>query len=230
MFSSYMVIEPPIVFQQESTVRARACTAPEDSWIHQMFADAKEDLEKAAKQLAGVENMPEIERELFEEFKRVDAICRDMFSCQYGVSEYISQMEQNAPQMRYGISSWDEDYRKLKRIRWLRNQIAHETSTPGCTDDDVAWLKNFHNRILTQQDPLAALEKKRRQAGQSMPQRSGIKRKDNLASFPYRNQVQSNRAIPTAYSGKKRIRKLKRAFWGLVVGILIAGILFYFFR
>lgn len=174
--------------------------------------------------------MPEIERELFEEFKRVDTICRDMFSCQYGVSEYISQMEQNAPRIRHGVSFWDEDYRMLKRVRWLRNQIAHETSTSDCTDDDVAWLKNFHNRILTQQDPLAALERKKWQTDRGAPQRDGVRRKDNLASFPYLNQVQSNRAISTAHSGKKRTGKLKKTFWGLVIAILIAGILFYFFR
>ncbi len=101
--------------------------------------------------------MTELEKELFEEFKLLDAICQDMFSCSNGVSEYISQMEQTPAFTRRNVSSWEKDYLLLKRLRWLRNQIAHNTSVTECNINDVERLQDFHHRLLHQQDPLAVL-------------------------------------------------------------------------
>lgn len=99
------------------------------------------------------------EEKLFDEFKRVDRICGDMFSCQHGVSKYIEEMERVSAYSRHKVPLWDQDYRSLKRVRWLRNQIVHETSAPDCSDGDAIWLEDFHARLLTQQDPLAILSK-----------------------------------------------------------------------
>ncbi len=103
--------------------------------------------------------MLECDRELFDEYKRLEALCRDMFSCQHGVSEYISQMEQIPSYIKNQIPSWDKDYRTLKHLRWLRNRIAHETTETGCSFNDIEQLKNFYSRILNRQDPLAAARK-----------------------------------------------------------------------
>ena len=99
--------------------------------------------------------MDVIQIELLEEYKYVDSICRDMLSAEKGVTAYIEQMEATQPVVRYKIVCWDDDYRKLKHIRWLRNKIAHSTGNVECMPSDVAWLKAFHNRLLTQRDPLA---------------------------------------------------------------------------
>ncbi len=99
--------------------------------------------------------MDAIQIELLEEHKYVDSICRDMLNAEKGVTAYIEQMEATPHAIRYKIAGWDDDYRKLKHIRWLRNQIAHNTGDVECTPSDVAWLKAFHNRLLTQNDPLA---------------------------------------------------------------------------
>lgn len=103
--------------------------------------------------------MTELEKELFDEFKQLDAICRDMFSCSNGVSEYIRQMEQIPAFARRNVSSWENDYLLLKRLRWLRNLIAHDTSVTECSINDVERLREFHHRILCQKDPLAVLER-----------------------------------------------------------------------
>lgn len=108
--------------------------------------------------------MLEMEERLLDEFKRVDRICGDLFSCRFGISEYIREMEQTTPYSRYKILCWEEDYRKLKRIRWLRNQIVHETTAVDCHDNDIEWLEKFHARILNQQDPLALLRKQNQAA------------------------------------------------------------------
>lgn len=107
--------------------------------------------------------MLEAEARLFDEYKRVDNICRDMYSSQSGVSQYITEMELHSFRGRSTVLSWDEDYRKLKYIRWLRNQIAHNSSATDCNDEDVEWLENFHCRLLKCQDPLALLENANRE-------------------------------------------------------------------
>lgn len=99
--------------------------------------------------------MDAVQIELLEEYKYVDSICRDILSAEKGVTAYIEQMEATPPAIWCKIAGWDDDYRKLKHIRWLRNQIVHDTGYVQCTPSDVAWLKAFHNRLLTQHDPLA---------------------------------------------------------------------------
>lgn len=102
--------------------------------------------------------MNSIEVELFDEFKRVDSICRDMFHAEKGVTAYIEQMEMTPLSVKYLIPRWEDDYKQLKHIRWGRNQIAHESGYVECTASDVNWLKAFHKRLLNCQDPLAKAE------------------------------------------------------------------------
>lgn len=103
------------------------------------------------------------EERLFDEYKRVDNICRDMFLGQSGISQYITEMEQNSSYGGAKVPLWDRDYRRLKHVRWLRNQIAHESFVTDCNEEDVAWLEGFHSRLLKQQDPLALLRKENRE-------------------------------------------------------------------
>ena len=99
--------------------------------------------------------MDTVHIELMEEYKYVDAICRDMLGAEKGVSAYIEQLDETPVTVRYWITEWNDEYRQLKHIRWLRNQIAHSTESVECSQADVDWLKGFHNRLLTQQDLLA---------------------------------------------------------------------------
>ena len=99
--------------------------------------------------------MDNIHIELLEEYKYVDAICRDMLGTKKGVSAYIEQLDETPMTVRYWITEWNDEYRQIKHIRWLRNQIVHSTGNVECTQSDLDWLKDFHNRLLTQQDLLA---------------------------------------------------------------------------
>ena len=99
--------------------------------------------------------MDAIQIELLEEYKYVDAICRDMLGAEKGVTAYIEQLDETPVTVRYWITEWNDEYRQLKHIRWLRNQIVHSTGSVECTQSDLEWLKGFHNRLLTQQDLLA---------------------------------------------------------------------------
>jgi len=117
--------------------------------------------------------MDAIQIELLEEYKYVDKICREMFGTEKGVTTYIEQLDETPMTVRYWITEWNNEYRQLKHIRWLRNQIAHSTGYVECTQSDLDWLKDFHNRLLTQQDLLA---KARR-----VIQESRIRRQQQLA-------------------------------------------------
>ena len=99
--------------------------------------------------------MNTIQIEFLDEYKYVDKICREMFGTEKGVTTYIEQLDETPMTVRYWITEWNNEYRQLKHIRWLRNQIAHSTGTVDCTQSDLEWLKGFHNRLLTQQDILA---------------------------------------------------------------------------
>ena len=99
--------------------------------------------------------MDAIQIKLLEEYKYVDNICRDMLGTEKGVTSYIEQLDETPMTVRYWITEWNDEYRQLKHIRWLRNQIAHSTGYVDCTQSDLDWLKDFHNRLLTQQDLLA---------------------------------------------------------------------------
>lgn len=172
---------------------------------------------------------------LFEEFKQVDMICGDMFSCQHGISQYISEMEQIFPDGRQRVSSWETDYRNLKHIRWLRNQIAHEISAENCSMADVEWLEQFHRRILNGQDPLAVL----RRAEQSRP--GHRTRPDDARAYTYyiyqesrerrRSDIPVRQSSMTA-AGKKKKKPSgglgKFLGWVAITAVLIAIVLFFF--
>ena len=160
--------------------------------------------------------MLELDRELFDEFKQVDAICRNMFLCQHGVSAYISQMEQVSSYGRYKVPFWDKDYQMLKRVRWLRNQIAHEMAVTDCTISDVEYLMDFHNRLLIQQVPLAVLAKAERTIQRPL----------------YQKAAKTQKSAPHAYVhyNSKPAHKWRGILLSAVaIAVLIILIVLYFF-
>ena len=96
--------------------------------------------------------------EFQEEYKRLDRLCKE------GVSEYIRQMESTPPYNRRYVFTWEDDYKQLKHIRWVRNQLAHEVGTLNsdiCTEYDLDWVQSFYNRIMNGNDPFTVMRKAR---------------------------------------------------------------------
>ena len=101
--------------------------------------------------------MNQRDNNFFEAYKRLDRLCGDILNCKNGINEYIQQMEESN-QLRYKVSEWTEDYKMLKHIRWVRNQIAHDISnSPVSTEADLKFTNSFYNRIINQNDPFARL-------------------------------------------------------------------------
>ena len=109
--------------------------------------------------------MLDIETEFFTQFKSVDAICRDMFLGEhiynnkgaevFGISAYIRLMETENYSIRAVFPEWDEQYKRLKRLRWIRSQIAHNVATSECEESDLEDIHRFYQQIMTQTDILA---------------------------------------------------------------------------
>ncbi len=109
--------------------------------------------------------------EFFEKFKRLDRLCRDIYGStpdnKLGVTLYLEDMEQNSYQGALKVTNWTSDYTHLKRVRNLRNEIAHSDEPLDydlCTEEDIDFVESFRERILNQTDPLALLRKQRSHA------------------------------------------------------------------
>ncbi len=80
----------------------------------------------------------------------LDTLCNDIFSVNNGVSAYIEEIERKGLCYRY-----DYDYNQLKHVRWLRNQLMHETYSESCSVKDIEFVEDFRERIMQERDPLS---------------------------------------------------------------------------
>lgn len=95
-----------------------------------------------------------------EEYKKLDKLCKDCFSSVDGVSEYIRQMESMQYSHQRLIQLWEDDYKMLKHVRRVRNQLAHEVGTlcsDICRQEDLDFIVGFYNKILNRMDPLTRI-------------------------------------------------------------------------
>lgn len=161
------------------------------------------------------------EERLFDEYKRVDNICRDIFSSQSGVTQYITEMEQRASYGRSVIPSWNDDYYTLKRVRWLRNKIAHDSGETECNENDAAWLENFHRRLLNGQDPLALLSKAYRRRSSSAAR---CESRPMVVSEQYAGRSTHLRKKKSSSSLKNAVAAVIAAGTALIVLFIVAGL------
>ena len=154
------------------------------------------------------------DKDFLEQYKRLDKLCSEMYGCQKGVSEYISEMENKGYQGKLRISSWETDYRLLYRARRVRNQIAHGTEEYQISDpEDLAFVKDFYDRIFTSQDPLTLLRK-------------------SIEESERRQQPQSQSQPPVRYPSRPLPKRKSNKWIGFAVaaGLLALVILFYCFN
>ena len=105
--------------------------------------------------------MRDLNIDFMDLYKRTDRFIKDAYSSSEGVSEYIRLMEAGFNRGNANILGWKSDYDNLKRIRWIRNQLAHEVSYDSdiCLLSDYEWLEDFYNRLFSATDPRGRLRK-----------------------------------------------------------------------
>ena len=89
-------------------------------------------------------------------YKHLEKLCGEVMNDNRRITAYIEEMEAKSRGTAL-VPGWNEDLRKLKHYRWVRNQIVHD---PDCCEEDLCepwdaqWLDDFHGRIMEQTDPL----------------------------------------------------------------------------
>ncbi len=99
--------------------------------------------------------------EFMNAYKHLEKLCGDLLNDERRISAYIDEMAKISDGTSK-VYNWDNDLKKLKHYRWIRNQIVHEPDCQEdnmCHPDDVAWLNNFYSRIMNQTDPLTLYSK-----------------------------------------------------------------------
>lgn len=104
--------------------------------------------------------MQALDNEFFEAYKRLDCLCSDIYGCRNGVSQYIEDMERASYQGRLAIPSWEQTYKMLKHLRWVRNQLAHDSGQIQlCEECNIQNTNRFYDDIMSGRDPLTQLRK-----------------------------------------------------------------------
>lgn len=96
-----------------------------------------------------------------ERYKRLDNLLKDALDTQTGVTSYIEHMD-NIKYASYSIPNFNDDYKALKKYRHIRNQIVHDNNASEAlltNNNDLAWLNNFYQRVLSSNDPLSLYRK-----------------------------------------------------------------------
>ena len=143
--------------------------------------------------------MTQEDNAFFEEYKRLDRLCSDMYSTPGGVSQYILDMENHFFEGAWLVDNWKQTYGELKHLRWVRNKIAHEAagSSISC-DHDLKILHRMTANILRQEDSLALLHREQyRRSNQMMQKEYSVEKKRH-------ETINKNACLP----GKRRSRLL----------------------
>ena len=103
--------------------------------------------------------MRKIDIEFMDLYKETDNLCKEVFSYDKGITDYINEMKDNEKKGSDTLSYWKDEYKKLKRLRWIRNKIAHESADSECEQQDIQELKKFRNRLRNKTDVLSQFRK-----------------------------------------------------------------------
>lgn len=137
----------------------------------------------------------------FEEYKKLDNLFCQMYNDTKGVSKYIEDMECTPWGLSQNIEGWTDTLTYLKRVRHIRNQLAHDISFDVvlCTSDDIHWIRNFYETVLSTRDPIALrtrMEKNR------MPQKRNVQDNANFQNIEtssrnsnYCNDKEQNKSV-----------------------------------
>ena len=104
----------------------------------------------------------------FDEFKKLDNVCKDIYGHSsegnLGVTLYLEKMDEMSDEGALRIDGWSSDYARLKKLRHIRNELAHSENSfdyESCSQDDINFIVSFKERILTETDPISLLENRK---------------------------------------------------------------------
>ena len=104
--------------------------------------------------------MSEINYQFFEEFTKLDKICVSVYQAEGGTLGYLEQMRSISGVYADRVPGWIKELEQLHRYRTVYQALSQCTEAFAealCDREDVEWVRNFGNRIMERQDPLALL-------------------------------------------------------------------------
>ena len=152
--------------------------------------------------------MDNIEILFFEEYKKLDNLCKDLFKSDRGVSQYIEEMECTPLSKSRLVELWQNDYKMLKHVRWI-----HNNDYSGCNKSDVKSVKDFYKKIINQKDPFSVIAQNSRELQRSNNKNYNTKRTDETAVYRENNSNADNEL-------KSIIIKIFAIIWVICVLIL----------
>lgn len=156
--------------------------------------------------------------EFLENYKYLDELCRQILSSERGISEYIEEMS-NVRQ-GYRVAGWERDYKKLKKMRWIRNRLVHETDSFEdnlVNEEDTEWLHIFYCRIMECTDPFSLLHQ-----SENINRKTEKQEKDRETTFK-RNKVSFSKN--GELSDKDIILAAMILAGVILIGIVIVGVI-----
>lgn len=157
--------------------------------------------------------------EFLDIYKNLDELCRQILSSDRGISGYIDEMSNES--QGYRIAGWERDYKQLKRMRWIRNRLVHETDSFEdnlANAEDIEWLHTFYHRIMECTDPFSLLH-----------QSENMNRKTDKRGKCAEKTFSTNKA---SYSRDEGLPNKNMVLAGtilagvILIGIVVLGILF----
>lgn len=160
-------------------------------------------------------------------YKHLEKLCGEIMRDERRVSAYIDEMTCTpfGPSL---VAGWNNDLKKLKHYRHIRNLIAHETDCSEeslCVPSDSVWIENFCTRILNLSDPLSLY--RRALAEQRKAQ---VKRIPQPQDLDFENTVRTNENFSKSSANKNNGNKAaKHAAVFTVAAILILMLILFLF-
>ncbi len=176
--------------------------------------------------------MNNIESKYIDLYKSVDSICKDIFRSErifndrgeevFGVSAYVETMARDRYSMASRPPDWDAKYKTLKRLRWLRNRIVHDSGASECDEEDYDDLKRFYNDLMSGNDILARARRMRSAA-------SARKRAPASVAAQRAAYVAVQRPTPVWNQAPKKKSYVGWAVFGIVAAVAAAAFIAYIF-
>lgn len=93
-----------------------------------------------------------------EQYIHLEKLCNDLYGNSKGITNYIDDLESLSNCINIPESVFYDTCKKLKELRWKRNQYAHE-GVVKYNQADTEWLSYFYQTILAGKDPLTLIRK-----------------------------------------------------------------------
>lgn len=117
-----------------------------------------------------------MDNQFLDEYIHLEKLCNEIYATNQGISRYIEDMEQTNRVIQAKIHLWTSTYKKLKELRWKRNQLVHEGNVEY-DDADIVWLRWFYQQIMGAKDPLSVKHQLlQQQINSNMP----VNRRENV--------------------------------------------------